>query len=273
MFIILAGYGKTFSFPRPGLLKNMKIFIINLENSVARRLQMQKQMSNLGLPFEFIKAVDGRLMSDKQIKQATSIINYAFLPGEIGCALSHQLVYKKMIDDNIDTALILEDDVILHADTGNILVNLNLSNNRPEVVLLSRVNKYLKKPTRNITGHYSLHKTHQATTAHSYLINKQAAESLLTHLYPVWMTADKWTFFEELSLLTVYSVIPHPVSLSEESNSSTININKGNSDLDRQKKEIWQELMLKRPLKAKIKHRYRRAVVPLFHKITDQGKG
>jgi glycosyl transferase family 25 len=234
---------------------------------------MQRQMDALNLSFEFIKAVDGRLMSDKEITQVTSIPNYAFLPGEIGCALSHQLIYKKMTHENIDTALILEDDVVLSEDICAILKNLNLSNYRPEVILLSRVNKHLQKSIRPITKEYSLHKTHQATTAHSYLINKSAAESLLNNLYPVWMTADKWTLFEELSFLRVYSVIPHPVALSDESNDSTINMNKGNSDFNKKKRKIWQQLMSKRPIKAKIKHRYRRAIVPLFNKIVDQGKG
>ncbi len=212
-------------------------------------------------------------MSEDEIKKVTKSINYAFLPGEIGCALSHQLIYRKIVSEDIKSALILEDDISITKDTCSILENINLSDNKPEVVLLSRVNKYLKKPIINITKKHSLHKTHQATTTHSYLINKAAAASLLNGLYPIWMTADKWTLFEELSLLKTYCIIPHPVHLSDESISSTINYSKGNDALNRRKKETWGQLMSKRSLKTKLKHRYRRAIVPIFNKIVDQGKG
>lgn len=251
----------------------MKIFIINLKNSVERRLKMQSQMDELGLPFDFIEAVDGRSMSEEDINNVTSSINYAFLPGEIGCSLSHQLVYKKIVNEDLNSALILEDDVNIEKDIHFILEKINLSKNKPEAVLLSRVNKYLKKPIVNITHTHSLHKTQQATTAHSYIINKTAAASLLKGLSPIWMTADKWTLFEELSLLKTYCVIPHPVHLSEEASSSTINCHKGNDQLNSKKKEIWKQLMSKHSFRTKLKHRYRRAIVPIFNKIVDQGKG
>ncbi|HDR2572978.1 TPA: glycosyltransferase family 25 protein, partial [Enterobacter ludwigii] len=79
----------------------MKIFIVNLKKSVERRKKMEAQLNALGLSAEFIEAVDGRLMSEEERKGVTANVNYAFLPGEIGCALSHQKIYKKMIDEKI----------------------------------------------------------------------------------------------------------------------------------------------------------------------------
>lgn len=251
----------------------MNIFIVNLKNSVERRQKMEEQLHALGLSAEFIEAVDGRFMSDDERKRVTADVNYAFLPGEIGCALSHQKIYKRIVDEGIAQALILEDDVLIENILPELLKGIKLSNSTPEIILLSRVNKFRKKAVRSLTIIYKIHKTEQATTAHAYIINNKAASSFLNNLYPVWMTADKWSLFEDLSMAKIYSVIPYPVRLSEEAETSTINQSKGDSEINLKKKHIWELLMQQRPLRAKIRHRYRRAITPLLHKVVNQGKG
>lgn len=124
----------------------MKAFIINLKESVERRIKMENQLKKLKLKYEFIDAVDGRKMSEQQKKSITQEVNYAFLPGEIGCALSHQKIYQRMLDESTDVALILEDDVILNADINEIIKKIPIKVDVPTVILLSRSNKYLKKP-------------------------------------------------------------------------------------------------------------------------------
>jgi len=251
----------------------MNIFIVNLKKSVERRQKMEEQLHALGLSAEFIEAVDGKLMSDDERMRVTADVNYAFLPGEIGCALSHQKIYKRIVDDGIVQALILEDDVLIENILPELLKGIKLSNTTPEIILLSRVNKFRKKAVRSITAIHKIHKTEQATTAHAYIINNKAASSLLKNLYPVWMTSDKWSLFEDLSMAKIYSVIPYPVRLSEEAETSTINPSKGDSEINLEKRRIWDLLMQQRPLRAKIRHRYRRAITPLFYKVVNQGKG
>lgn len=251
----------------------MKVFIINLKSSPERRAKMEQQLAQLNLAHEFIDAIDGYALSNTEINNYTCKLNYAFLPGEIGCALSHQKAYKKMITEEIDTALILEDDVIINSDIEKIINKVTLDTTTAEILLLSRVNKFYTKQTKQLFSKYSIHKTQQATTAHSYIINLAAAKSLLDALFPVWMVSDKWSLFEDLSLAKIYSVIPHPVSLSDESNSSTINQHKNDCEINNKKKEIWELLMKNRPFSAKIRHKYRRAITPIFNKIANQGKG
>lgn len=131
--------------------QKMKTFIINLKNSVDRRLKIEGQLNALSIDHEFIEAVNGKAMSTEELANMTKKTNYAFLPGEIGCALSHQKIYKKMIDENIDSALILEDDVTLLDGFSEVIRKITLPENSPTVILLSRVNKYYKKPLKNIT--------------------------------------------------------------------------------------------------------------------------
>lgn len=234
---------------------------------------MEAQLNTLGLSAEFIEAVDGRLMSEDERRSVTADVNYAFLPGEIGCALSHQKIYKKMIDENIDNALILEDDVVLNEEFKNVMEQITVPTVRPSVILLSRSNKFFKKPLKKLTSKHSLHKTLHATTTHSYIVNNRAARSLLKGLNPIWIVADKWGLFEDMSLVDVYSVVPHPVHLSDEAKNSTINIPDDAQAIHKQKKELWKLLMSRRTLKTKIKHKYRRAILPIFNTVTNQGKG
>ncbi|MCZ4058658.1 glycosyltransferase family 25 protein [Pantoea sp. LMR881] len=151
----------------------MKIFIINLKNSTERRAKMEQQLRLLGLDYVFTEAVEGNKLSSDEKTNATSTLNYAFLDGEIGCALSHQAIYAKMIADNIEQALILEDDVTLPENLKNILDSITFPSASAAIILLSRVNKYYSKPLHEVTAGYCLHKTQQATTAHSYIINKK----------------------------------------------------------------------------------------------------
>ena len=95
----------------------IKIYIINLKRDFEKKVHMQNICKKFKLNPEFIDAVDGKFLSRKEIKtvyskeEAIKNIGREMTKGEIACALSHKSIYQKMIDDNIDNALILEDDV------------------------------------------------------------------------------------------------------------------------------------------------------------------
>jgi glycosyl transferase family 25 len=251
----------------------IRIFVINLKSSVTRRESLQRRLDELNLTAEFIEAVNGHNLTGIEFAEHTLPVNYAYMKGEVGCALSHQLIYKKMVSGNIDTALILEDDVDLPDNLPAILSQIKLTAHLPEVTLLSRVNKFCKRNHRILTPDYTLHPVHQATTAHSYLITRQAAANLLAALYPIWMVADKWTLFEDYGWIKVNAIVPALVTLSAASSDSTINSQKGSEEVNNKKKALWEELMRKRPLRVKAKCRLRRALVPIIYGVTDQKKG
>lgn len=250
----------------------MKIFVINLARSIERRSRLEKRLAELNIAAEFIKAVDGSALNKEELTKHVRSLNYAFLCGEIGCALSHQFIYRKMVEENIEKALILEDDVYLPHNLKDILKNITIETYAPQVVLLSKVNRYLAHPARRITDTHNLHRVHHATTTHSYIINKQAARNLLDNLYPVWMVADKWALFEDYSWVRVQAVVPAPIILNDNAINSTINESKDDNEHNHKKKIIWRQLMAQRPLKVKIKHRLRRALIPLFYKVINEKK-
>ena len=99
--------------------RRYKIFFINLDKSVGRRAAMEKQLARAGLPFERFSAVDGNAQAadffDKHYSASENAKMY-FAPltkSEIACYVSHLKVCEKILAENLDYAVVLEDDVIL----------------------------------------------------------------------------------------------------------------------------------------------------------------
>jgi hypothetical protein len=75
-----------------------------MERSVERRESAQEQFDAVGLDVEFFRASDGKLEAPEKIFISKS---------EWGCADSHIRIWKDIIENGYETALVFEDDVVL----------------------------------------------------------------------------------------------------------------------------------------------------------------
>lgn len=95
-------------------------FVIHLARAVQRRAQVDKLLEEAPCPTEIFDAVDGARLTDSDLRADLSE-GPLFAPpypfeigrGEIACFLSHRALWQRMVDDGLDQALILEDDVAL----------------------------------------------------------------------------------------------------------------------------------------------------------------
>ncbi len=96
---------------------NFKIFIINLDESIERMNRIQGELERLKLHFERISAVNGKNLDESQIlKHYSPKLNRKkyFVPlskAEIGCYMSHLKVCEKIVSENLDYAIVFEDDI------------------------------------------------------------------------------------------------------------------------------------------------------------------
>lgn len=96
-----------------------KVFVINLNESIERLERLKFEFERIGLDFERIPAVDGRKLSENQIfEHYSSKLNRKkyFVPlskPEIGLYMSHLKACEKIISENLDFGIILEDDIVL----------------------------------------------------------------------------------------------------------------------------------------------------------------
>jgi glycosyl transferase family 25 len=97
----------------------MNYFLINLDRHENRRAHMDAQMAAAGIEAERIAAVDGTKMPiwlQSQFLLSDGSINSSLMPGEVGCYASHLLVCRRIVEQGLKHAVILEDDVTLPAD-------------------------------------------------------------------------------------------------------------------------------------------------------------
>lgn len=179
----------------------MKIFIISLKKEIERRAFVSDQLKNLGLEFEFVDAVWGKdVYEDPSVydkNKALKIELRNLNPGEVGCSLSHQKAYKKIIDQKLDYACIMEDDASLSSDVPEILRHIEKIIEPNQLIQMERCDVYSKKNMKNLFKDYKLvHpkmiKYGSMCQAAGYVITKEAAQKILDINFPVYVPADSW---------------------------------------------------------------------------------
>jgi len=202
----------------------MHIFVINLEKDGARRASITGQLSALGLPFELVSGVLGSALSAAEVAlhyddgKAKWRMARSLLPAEIGCALSHVNVYRMMLTRDIPFALVLEDDVSVPRELGEILEACArlLDKRRPEVWLLSPA-----EGRRGVAGERAVDTRHVVLPyrggfyTSSYVLTSSAANALLAELYPIGDVADCWTRLNRYRVVDI-GVLSPPVIHQEQ---------------------------------------------------------
>ena len=200
-------------------MQNIKIFVISLPDSTERQKSIKTQLDNNFLPFEFITAVDGKKLTGLDIDglydlEKAKKIDRELSPGELGCALSHKNVYKKMVENNIERAIILEDDIILKPIFYELIKLLTTFPIKNYVIKLERT-YYGKNIDNNVkTSHFTpWHRIKltdeyfigqplsNPTLTWGYYIDIKAAVKLLSIMPKVFLVADSWWYYRNFIFL------------------------------------------------------------------------
>lgn len=107
----------------------MKTFLINLNRSRERLQLAHDQLSQAGLAYERIEAVDGTILDEASIQgldqtKAIKTFKHPLRSGEIGCYLSHIRAVERIIALDLPYALVLEDDFSFTPSSLTILSQL-----------------------------------------------------------------------------------------------------------------------------------------------------
>ena len=105
-------------------------FVINLERSPQRLQRIKSQLDDQRVAFSRLLAVDGVELLDSDVTGLYSFddpdAHYKQLnKGEIGCYLSHINAWQAIVDQQLDYAIILEDDVKLTGDINKLFDVVN----------------------------------------------------------------------------------------------------------------------------------------------------
>jgi glycosyl transferase family 25 len=202
------------------------VFVINLARDTDRAAHMRAALAQIGLAGEFIEAVDGRALTPADramVDPARTRLVYGndLLDNEIGCYLSHYRLYQRMIDENIEVALIMEDDLDISPDLPALVTELLADPDPPWLVVrLDSLRTQLHAPpSRRFAGRAVRHLAHgtlfrldvHVLGLGAYLIRREAAARMLAHGRRIFMPIDQTMdrFWE--NGLVPFVVRPFPV--------------------------------------------------------------
>lgn len=196
---------------------NVKTFVINLKTEHERRKIIKPFLINNFLDFEFFEAIDGgkeNLLKHPDYNGLKRRLLYGkdLTTGELGCYFSHRALLKKIVDNNIPTSLILEDDAILFKDFYIILDRLKQANYPWTAIRFigkPKVKTYRQRKIERIYRDYFI--TRLATSpggAYAYLIKLEGAKKLLTGLDDIYCPNDIIMGFPWKSGLDVLTIQP-----------------------------------------------------------------
>jgi len=106
------------------------IYVISLKRSAQRREASRRALDAIGLPFTFFDAIDGAKLDPAEVARvydaelnARQYKRPLSLP-EIGCYLSHHALWRRIVEDNLEGAVILEDDFETDATLAKVVEEL-----------------------------------------------------------------------------------------------------------------------------------------------------
>jgi glycosyl transferase family 25 len=164
----------------------MDIFVISLPDAKGRREFIADQLRRLDLAFEFVDAIRGKDVYDRNMT-----------PGEVGCALSHQKVYDIMFERGLPHAFVLEDDAMLSRDLPEALRLLETRIRPNDLIQLERCDVHSRKGMEPLFKEYrivrpTMVKYGSMCQSAGYIITREAAAKIRLINRPVHVPADSW---------------------------------------------------------------------------------
>ena len=227
----------------------LKTFVINLEKDTERMASIDRQLRQLGLVYERISAAYGKDLSVGERREVFSAFRWwcamgrPVAPAEIGCALSHYNIYRRMVEDEkLPYCCILEDDIALSQAFNSTLKEVErwIDPMKPQVVILN--------DHQNAYGGLSvgIHRSPGGTCTDGYVLTRVAARNLLDANLPIIVPCDTWGRWVRQGRIELYHAVPAVVRQMQDVFGSMTSENR--SDVS------------KLPLPKRILHKAKRAV-------------
>lgn len=167
--------------------------------------------------FDFFPAVDGRSFDVPSHPAYNALLRRLFFGrdlkgGELGVTLSHKAIYQKMLDEDIDLALIFEDDATLESDFKTVLDALVNGPRDFDLIRFlgsAKVARLQQFSKRTVIGDYTLNALRTSPGgAFAYLITKDGAAKMLRLLQRFYLPIDTLMGHNWKNKLDAYIIQP-----------------------------------------------------------------
>ncbi len=182
----------------------MRAYVINLRRSPERRMNITAQLTAHGIDHEIVEAVDGREldMTDPRVIASIApsfLAEEWFLPTHAACAMSHLSAYRKVLEDGLPWALVMEDDVTIPAGLPEMAEAVAARLAGAEVALLNFDSDQVVKVSRQGAAGLPSGRelvlpvdVHVPVSAAGYVITREACERITKGALPIRAKIDNW---------------------------------------------------------------------------------
>jgi glycosyl transferase, family 25 len=214
---------------------DIPVYVINLEHCKDRRDHTLHQLDELGIPLTFVKAFDGSAISDQEIRSSqeygiykSGFHSYYLRKEEIGCTMSHLSIYRKMIEENIPMACILEDDNDYSIESKEILQNESITRPDWDILYLGhhsggsiKAAQCIKKIRVEPLNYFIGEAVEVPYGTYAYMIRLNAAKILLEKAYPIKYPFDTYLGNSPAIGIKTFLLVP-PCAVNSSQFKSTI---------------------------------------------------
>lgn len=197
----------------------MKTFLLNLDRCTERLEHMRQVLAALNFPYERVSAICGAELSEEELARffdadrSLAANRSRMTVGEIGCALSHDLIYQRMMEEGIECALVLEDDIDISPEFPRALecVRKSLDVTRPQVFLFSYFRNQNSFESSAPVSTFEIVRMKSMACTDAYVITLPAAELIYHANYPVMTCSDQFRRWHRHFGLELYRCLPATV--------------------------------------------------------------
>ncbi len=226
-----------------------KVFVINLDKSTERMAFMHQQLEQLNIEYERVPAVYGKDLSETEVQavfnESDNLAKYdkVLNVGEIGCYLSHINCWNMMVEQELDFALILEDDSVLNEELLLLINSISeLSPSWDYIKLCHGRKQKAVIDTMKLTEQFSLSTCLKLpSSTRGQFVSISGAKKLLATATPITRPIDIDIQFWYEKALTCFVVRPYPV-LEANFESEICNLGNRHTVQKHPFKRIWQKI-------------------------------
>lgn len=209
---------------------NFKIFVINMPKSKERWEYVKSQIERLGFACARSDGIDvsalGKNELDKYYSYGKNRKTYPrpLTKGEIGCHIAHIKCWEKIVSEDLDFAVILEDDIFIDGKFPQAIDFIKKHFNKWDFIRLQVETKKRLLYNKEDFGDFSICEfIRNSGCFWGYALNKKTAQTLLSNILPFGITADSNMHIYHKFNIDVKTLLP-PVVFARSNNDSDIEL-------------------------------------------------
>src|SRR5699024_8448277 len=149
-----------------------QVYLMGLERHKIRRYRATTTLDRLGIDYKIFDAVDGRDLNSDIYN--TDKVNL----GEVGCHLTHKMIYQDALENGHDKICIFEDDIIPNVKANKLIHSIE---DVPEcnIVYLGSADWYIDDNIKNYEPENNYYLAERINSTHAYIITAEMMQEAL----------------------------------------------------------------------------------------------